>query len=447
MTQNDKCIVNTDLINGIIPKRVPISAKIPFEACVEYQNLPLAETHWNLKGIKSAYETICQFIQSDSIPIGGEEKNPAVFRLLDSQGYSMTSTGSMQHYDVITLHENEYPELIDKPLDFILETIMPRMFHALSAPATKRAFILAQAYNAYTQHNSIISKVTRDLKEKYGFYSPPVGSVSIVRAPFDLISDFFRGFKGISTDIKRCPGFLKDATQAILPFQILRGTPTNISKEGFTFMPLHFATYLREKDFRELYWPSLEAFVNKMAEKGQTCQLFCEGDWMRYIDYLYELPTGTRFKFEYGDPKKIKTVLGKKHIISGLYPLTYLKTATKQECIDKAKELLDILAPGGNYVFAFDKDPLSLNSINIDNYAAVVDYISNNAYYDNAGQISNKKFKDSKEFKKFNIPELNSQYHNICQSIPELDGNFSNIVDEKFLNYEKDLLAMLCRNL
>ena len=79
---------------------------------------------------------------------------------------------------------------------------------------------------------------------------------------------------------------------------------------------------------------------------------------------------------------------GQKIYHHGFYPLTLLQTGTKEQCLDKAKELLDILAPGGNYIFGFDKGALTLNNINLENYLAVMNYIGENAYYDNAGESS-----------------------------------------------------------
>jgi len=102
---------------------------------------------------------------------------------------------------------------------------------------------------------------------------------------------------------------------------------------------------------------------------------------MRYIDYLAELPEGTIMLFEYGDPKLVKEKLGKKHIISGFYPVSLLKTGTKQQCIDKAKELIDVLAPGGGYYFGFDKVIITLDSANVENTKAVLDYVAENANY------------------------------------------------------------------
>jgi hypothetical protein len=86
-------------------------------------------------------------------------------------------------------------------------------------------------------------------------------------------------------------------------------------------------------------------------------------------------------RFEYGDPKLVKEKLGDKHIISGFYPVALLKTGTRQQCIDKAKEIIDILAPGGRYIFDFDKVPITLDSLNVENARAVLDYVAANAGY------------------------------------------------------------------
>lgn len=81
------------------------------------------------------------------------------------------------------------------------------------------------------------------------------------------------------------------------------------------------------------------------------------------------------------DPKQIKEKLGDRHIIAGLYPIGLLKTESKEKCIDKAKELLDICAPGGGFIFDLDKDILSMSSANIDNLIAVQEYVREHGAY------------------------------------------------------------------
>ena len=130
------------------------------------------------------------------------------------------------------------------------------------------------------------------------------------------------------------------------------------------------------------------------------------------FDHLQDLPQGTRLIFEYGDPKLAKEKLSKKHILSGFYPITLLKTGTKEQCVDKAKELIDILAPGGNYYFNFDKTILTLNSINLENLYAVIDYVHENGKYENAGQRST--VQDKKDTIKpvlKDIPNFKTKYY------------------------------------
>ena len=57
--------------------------------------------------------------------------------------------------------------------------------------------------------------------------------------------------------------------------------------------------------------------------------------------------------------------------------IAHYYTGTKRN-VDKAKELLDILAPGA-ILLCFDKSPLTLGSAR--NIKAVLDYVSHNANY------------------------------------------------------------------
>lgn len=445
MTINSKTELFKSIYEGRIPERVPISAKLPFEACIDYAGLSMVKAQWTFEGAEDAYDILCRKIHTDAMPVGGEEKNPAVFKILDSQGYQVTSSGSIQHSDCVTLFSEEYDRFIENPMDFFMEKVLPRMFKGLDCDAAQRSFILAKASTAFNERAVQVGQLTQKLGKKYGFFTPPAGSSAVVRAPFDLLGDFLRGFKGISSDLRRMPEKIGMACDALLPFQIFRGLPQNVSVLGSTFIPLHFAGYIRPKDFENIYWPSLKKFIEYLYCHGQVCQLFCENDWMRYLDYLYELPPATRFIFEYGDAQKIKDTLGKKHIISGLYPLTYLKTATKQKCIDKAKEYIDILAPGGNYIFSFDKNPLSLNSINLENYIAVIDYVAENTWYTNAGELAI----DRKRYGTVTcpaIPELKTKY--LENDFSEKDTtDIDEVMSRQLRKYDTVLINMLLRSL
>lgn len=181
--------------------------------------------------------------------------------------------------------------------------------------------------------------------------------------------------------MRRRPEKVEAACNALLPVAIKAGSGPNANRYVRTFIPLHMAPYMREKDFKRFYWPTFKAYVEALDARGIGANLFVEHDWMRYLDYLNELPPLTHMSFEFGDPKLIAEKVGKRHVISGLYPLTLLKTGTKQQCIDKAKELIDILAPGGQYIFALDKNLLKARDINPENLKAILNFVKEYGKY------------------------------------------------------------------
>lgn len=433
-----------DVFDNTIPKRVPISCNLPYEFCIEYAGLPLAETQWTLNNLEEALDKACMITRSDTSPFG-YARFPAYLQILGAKGMKMGSDGMIQCPEVIAMYADEYDQLINNPFDFLMEKVLPRKNTELDSDAVTRSIVFAKAFKAYFDYLGSSGMIEAKLREKYGFYSIPMESSGVVLAPFDYIGDNLRSIKEIMVDAKRYPEKIADACESLLPLNMKNGLPMVPSKYGQTFIPLHIAPYLGRKEFDKLYWPGLYKTVHSLAANGQPCNLFCEQNWMRYMDYLEELPAGTRILFEYGDPQLVKDRLGKKFIISGFYPLTYLQTATKQQCIDKAKELIDILAPGGNYIFDFDKGPLSLSSVNVENYTAVLEYVSENTDYPNAGQlVTEEKFDSPIDF---NIPEFKSKYYSSWKQYrekhPEINPIMEGIIASKLQPYEEMLFAMV----
>lgn len=370
-----------DLFDGKIPKRVPVSPSLTIEFAIQYAGKDLAEVQWNHQLLEEVYEKVCQDFVSDTNPAAMNLRNPVFYKLLGARNFIMSSSGFMQHPEICGLEAEEYDEFIASPYDCIMEKILPRIYTELDTNPAKRSIAFAKGFKGYYDELFAALGVIGKLTEKYG-YSPIGGIELLTEAPFDFVADQLRGFKGITGDIRRYPDKVEAACEAVLPLMIKQGMPPHPpTKYGAAFIPLHMAPYIRPKDFERFYWPTFKKLVDGLAAQGQPSLLFVEHDWTRYVDYLYELPENTRMMFEYGDPKLIKDKLGDKHILTGFYPITLLKTGTKQQCIDKAKELIDILAPGGKYYFGFDKAIITADSVNLENIKAVLEYVSENAYY------------------------------------------------------------------
>lgn len=368
-----------DLFNGKTPKRVPISIPATPDFAIQYSGLDLAECQWDLTKLEPVYDKFCQDFITDTYP-GGFIRIPSHYQILGSTPIVMSSSGFMQHPEVVGLLAEEYDQFIASPYDCIVETILPRLYTELNGEPGKVAMTLAKAMRAHSDDLAYLGTIRAKMNAKYGYAT--MGAV-LTEAPFDFMADFLRSFKGISGDVRRYPDKVVAACEAVLPLMIKKGTLPDPTMLGYTIIPLHMAPYLRDKDFATLYWPTFKKLVETLAGMGQNIQLFVEHDWMRFLDHLYELPENTIMRFEYGDAKLVKEKLGKKHIISGFYPVIMLQTGTKQQCVDKAKELLEILAPGGRYWWQADKSIINLeaNGPVVENLRAVLEYVHENGTY------------------------------------------------------------------
>jgi len=239
---------------------------------------------------------------------------------------------------------------------------------------------------AESEQSRLFAAAASRAADRYGLYKAPPVSGGSLPVPFDVLADTNRGFSNILKDIKRIPEKVLEACRALEPYAMWVGNRSKVSPLSANGIPGHMAPYLRPKEFEKFYWPGFEKLIHLQAARGQKTNIFAEQNWERFLDYLQELPMGTRMYMEYGDPKKFKERLGKRMALGGFYPISLLKTGTKEQCVDKLKELLDIMMPGGNYFFRLDKSALRLNDINIDNYTAVMDYLFDHSSYENAGE-------------------------------------------------------------
>ncbi|MDO4287572.1 MAG: uroporphyrinogen decarboxylase family protein [Eubacterium sp.] len=391
--QEARCKDFNDFYNNKLPKHVPLSMILPFHLIAQYGEQNLFDFQYDYSKLREPVLELADKIYTDgciSFPVTqNNARPPMMYQLLGSQSFVMGKNGYVQHPEVSGMHEDEYGELIADPFTFLMDKVIPRQYKNLdfkNEPVkAMRSFITAM----WSLDDDMMSSMPwfMELIEKKGYYpGAPLGSATFTLAPFDFIADQLRSFSGISMDIRRHRSELKEAAEAVMPLMFYWGLPENPHPEGFVLNPLHMPTFMREKDFAELWFPTYKTMLEQFAAKNARTMVFCENDWMRYLDYLQELPAGTLLMFEYGDPKAIKDKLGDKFLIQGLYPISLIRQGTKQECIDKAKEILDTMMPGGGYIFGFDKNPLTLGDINLENYIAVAEFVHEYGVYDNPGE-------------------------------------------------------------
>ncbi len=401
----------TDLYNNVIPERFPIHDSVSWNFMMDYAGKdPLkVQFKYSAEEILEIVEKNMEILRGDNQPPCGFG-NPIASALKQARQSQMNSRGLSQHPEKSYMDPEEYDAFIESPFDYFLENITPRINTAYAIGAPARSIFYGMAMQANAEFAAKTGSVSKYIKDKYGYWSAPAGSSAPQFVPFDFLSDHIRGFSKITVDIRRCGQKVADACDALLPFAAWAGHNPVQTSVGSNMIATHMAAYLSTKDFEKYYWPSFKAVCHHGAERGQAMAVIIEENWDRYMDYLEELPMGTRFSVELGDPKLYKERLGKKMVLTGFYKVDNFRLHTKEQCIDKAKELIDILAPGGNYYFALNKSALVGGDINPENYVATLEYVKEHNKYDNAGQVVNPGMTRLDTVVHYDIPELKSKY-------------------------------------
>ena len=386
----------TDLYSNKIPERVPVNDGFGIEYHLKYAGMDLMLTQYSLttEKIVEAMDKVREFARGDVFTTGSA-RNAVGAMLQKSNMDVMSKSGFVQHPESATLYENELDDYIQSPYDVIQKVMRPRSYPAYVDDPFQRCFNYMRFFLANQDFNRTIAEANRIIAEKYGLLTTPAGTSGRAPVAFDNLADRARGFTQILTDIKRCPQKILDAMDAFMPYAIHVASKSKPHILGSNAIMTHMGVFLRNKEFDKFYWPKFNEIVHVAAERGQATTIFCEGDWTRFLDEMTELPMGTRLYMEYGDMQKFKDKLGKNCVLGGFYPLTLLKNGTKEQCVDKAKEVMDIMAPGGNYFFRFDKAVLDTNDMDPEKYTAVMDYVFEHGKYENAGETISQTDKDS----------------------------------------------------
>ncbi|MCB6570637.1 uroporphyrinogen decarboxylase [Eubacterium limosum] len=369
----------TDVRSGKIPKRVPINLNMDAAAALEYAGYNLNIHQFDINYLIKAMERVAEDFESDNLGVT-TVRFPHFYKLLGARHFQMGSDGFLQHPEISVMEPGEYDALIEAPYKFLWDAIIPRLYKELDKPWPESSMSLAKGFSSFYGTMGKIGAAKNEICLKYG-KSNLGGAFAQTDAPMDFIADLLRSFTGMSMDIRRNPEKVEAACEAILPLMIKAGAKGTPEVCGACMIPLHMATYIKEKDFERFYWPTFKKLVEELVKTNTAVSIFMENDFTRYLDYMQELPEGCQLMAEFGDPRLFKEKLGSKFILTGFYPLSLLKAGTLQQVKDKAKEIIDVLAPGGNYIFSLDKSLLLANDADINLYKELLNFVKEYGVY------------------------------------------------------------------
>ncbi len=370
------------------PKHIPILAGV-LTWPIGYYNLNLNELLDKPQELAEKFCNIFDEVYIDLAHLSGISTPLRTLQALGSDTFFLSDDGStIQHQERCFMEPSDYDALIANPKGFMLNTLGARKLESLRAGDDASYQTLVNAAKEQMVYNKINPAIAGIMKDKYGI--APITGRTKVYPPFDYIFDRLRGFKGTMTDVRRNRAKLLEATNAMQDF--VKGWATSASSAGWTFgaggienngypyavSTLHCPTFMRPKDFEELYFPTFRELVEAVYNNGSKTVLFCEGSWEKFLPLLRELPKGSTIcMIDEDDPVMMKRELEGYATICGGVPLGMLSGATKEQCLDEAKRIVDGCAPGGGFIFCPDKSLCCGNDVNIENFAAVNDFVHN----------------------------------------------------------------------
>ncbi len=369
-----------DILAGRIPKRVPVYMSFEASYPILYAGYNLAVDQYNMDIVKDAIDKTLTDFPTDNMPTS-VSTSAITNKIYGSKKFIPSPSGFFQHPNLAAMEDSEYDEFIADPYKFIIEKGAPRVYENLTPEKRGMALFKANVANQYIARRTAGMNEYLAEKHQLGDAFRMMGGAT---APFDYLGDNLRAFTGCLNDIRRYPEKVLEAVEAITEMEIAdlaRFKGMNIPSNGILFSALHMPTFMRTSDFEKFWFPSYVRYSKAINEAGLIHLMFCEDDWNRYVNHLTQIPKRNVLVFEKMDPRLAKDVLGKDYVLAGFYPIINFTTLNPDEAVDEAKKVLDIAAPGGNYMFRTDKAPIRETDIRIESFRAVADYVMNHTDY------------------------------------------------------------------
>ncbi|MCK5315823.1 MAG: hypothetical protein KAJ53_11900, partial [Anaerolineales bacterium] len=292
-------------------------------------------------------------------------------------GYNLPDNQEFQYVEKEYMLGDEYDEFLKDPGDFIIRKMWPRMatglepfgsfpsFTMLSHAYTpiydlamlagqpdvremlEKLILIGEKMNAYTAG---LDQTVESLREK----GLPVFLEVPAHAPFDWISDYFRGIKGTMMDMFYQPDKLKAAIDLVTPHMI-EYTIQTAKEMGLqtVSIPLHRGAdpFMSNKQYAEFYWPGLKELLLALIDAELTPMPYWEGSYTNRLEFLAELPPGKVWgHFDVIDIEKAKEIIGDTMCFWGNVPAQTLMSGTPEQTKDYVRELIDTFGDNGGLI-------------------------------------------------------------------------------------------------
>ena len=286
--------------------------------------------------------------------------------------------------DQAWMQPEEYDALIEDPTGFLFNVWLPRIATDVSPmgqPTSMRNNLsFLKGGMAMLQYFMGFGTQAAQLRSQSGTVSAISG---ILKAPFDIIADKLRGYKGLCMDMFRQPEKVLAACAAMAPHLLqvaLSGADPAKNVPIGLWMHRGCVPFLSPPQFEKFYWPTLKWITEELWARGHQVLYYAEGDWTNNLKAFAELPDRSIvFHVDRSDVFETHRVLGRKFCLSGGIPNDILAFGTPQDVRDCCKKVIDGVARGGGYIM--DASAIMQDDTKVDNLRALTEFTRDYGVY------------------------------------------------------------------
>ena len=272
------------------------------------------------------------------------------------------------------MREDEYGEFIKEPIDFIANVWFPRITKHVTPPGSPVSF----------RGNMAMISGAAAMKKYFTAYGPhiarmrietgtPRATAGVLKAPFDIIADKFRGYKGLCMDLYRQPDNVLALTEALMPhlaYVAEQGSDPERKLPVTVWLHRGCLPFLSPKQFEKFFWPTLKEIICSLWSKGIQTLFYAEGEWNGNLQYIAELPEKSIiYHVDRGDIFEVHRAVGDRFCISGGIPNDLLAFGTPEEVKQFTKKVIEGVGKDGGYIV--DASAIMQNDTQIENLRAM----------------------------------------------------------------------------
>lgn len=278
--------------------------------------------------------------------------------------------------DEAWMRADEYDLLIEDPTGYLFNVWLPRVsadVQPIGQPASfrnnmsflKGGMAMLDYFNGFGRQAAL-------LRSESGTVSAISG---ILKAPFDILADKLRGYKGLCMDMYRQPDKVLAACEALAPHLLhvaLSGADPDKNVPIGLWMHRGCVPFLAPSQFEKFFWPTLKQIIEALWARGHQTLFYAEGEWNPNLKWIAELPDlSIVYHVDRGDIFEVHKAVGHKFCLSGGIPNDLLAFGSPEDVRDYCRKVLDGVARNGGYIM--DASAIMQDDAKVENLRAMTE--------------------------------------------------------------------------